>query len=320
MEFDHDPTASNETKRFLGERYDADAGLQYLNARYYDPKLAMFIQPDWFEVAKAGVGTNRYAYSHNDPVNKMDPGGNSFWSDLGQSLRDTWSAIRDTFSGNVTRISNAGQPGTNGSYGTVHVNGTTYGCFGCGGGGNASAQVNTATGYAWVLANRSSLASSTMNFTTTLEPRAYEVPGGRFDIPASGAFGAPAGAGLITGMLMGLDKLFGADVQGAQRSNASPLAKALYAAGFVRGPNQDAHHIVAKRAAAALPARITLDNLGIGIDSAENGVFVNRAQHQRMHTGAYYRAVNLSLRGVKDIAIGISVLNGWRVAIHAGFW
>ena len=76
MEFDHDPTASTETKRFLGERYDADAGLPYLNARYYDPKLALFIQPDWFEVAQQGVGTNRYAYSHNDPVNKMDPGGN----------------------------------------------------------------------------------------------------------------------------------------------------------------------------------------------------------------------------------------------------
>ena len=69
-----------EAKGFIGERFDADAGLQFLNARYYDPKLAMFIQPDWFEVTKAGVGTNRYAYSFNDPVNKMDPGGNS-WLD-----------------------------------------------------------------------------------------------------------------------------------------------------------------------------------------------------------------------------------------------
>ena len=64
-----------ETKGFIGERFDADAGLQYLNARYYDPRLAMFIQPDWFEVTKAGVGTNRYAYSFNDPVNRHDPGG-----------------------------------------------------------------------------------------------------------------------------------------------------------------------------------------------------------------------------------------------------
>jgi RHS repeat-associated protein len=76
VEYDHDPVATNETKRFVGERYDAGAGLLYLNARYYDPKLALFIQPDWFEVAKTGVGTNRYSYSFNDPVNKFDPGGN----------------------------------------------------------------------------------------------------------------------------------------------------------------------------------------------------------------------------------------------------
>jgi hypothetical protein len=37
---------------------------------------AMFIQPDWFEVTEPGVGTNRYSYSANDPVNKMDPSGN----------------------------------------------------------------------------------------------------------------------------------------------------------------------------------------------------------------------------------------------------
>ena len=49
--------------------------MQYLNARYYDPKLAMLLQPDWWEVTRAGVGTNRYAYSFNDPVNASDPGG-----------------------------------------------------------------------------------------------------------------------------------------------------------------------------------------------------------------------------------------------------
>ena len=70
--FDKDITTPNESKGFIGERYDGDAGLQYLNARYYDPKLAMFIQPDWWEVTKAGVGTNRYSYSFDDPVNKSD--------------------------------------------------------------------------------------------------------------------------------------------------------------------------------------------------------------------------------------------------------
>lgn len=65
-----------ETKGWIGERYDADAGLQYLNARYYDPELSLFLQPDWFEVTKAGVGTNRFSYSFNDPVNRSDPNGN----------------------------------------------------------------------------------------------------------------------------------------------------------------------------------------------------------------------------------------------------
>src|SRR5690606_11430344 len=69
------PLTLPETKGFIGERYDAGAGLQYLNARYYDPKLAMFLQPDWWEVTKEGVGTNRYAYAGNDPVNGRDPGG-----------------------------------------------------------------------------------------------------------------------------------------------------------------------------------------------------------------------------------------------------
>ena len=41
-----------------------------------DPAVGMFIQPDWFEVTLAGVGTNRYAYSGNDPVNMRDPNGN----------------------------------------------------------------------------------------------------------------------------------------------------------------------------------------------------------------------------------------------------
>ena len=75
-----------ETKGFIGERYDSDAGLQYLNARYYDPALGIFIQPDWFEVTELGVGTNRYMYSGGDPVNQLDPNGNSWVEDIWDSF------------------------------------------------------------------------------------------------------------------------------------------------------------------------------------------------------------------------------------------
>ena len=70
-------TTATDTEGFIGERFDAETGLQYLNARYYDPTLGRFVQPDWWEVTKAGVGTNRYAYSFNDPVNKSDVNGHA---------------------------------------------------------------------------------------------------------------------------------------------------------------------------------------------------------------------------------------------------
>ena len=68
-----------ESKGFIGERDDPETGLLFLNARYYDPVLARFISPDWWDPNKQGVGTNRYAYSGNDPVNKSDPNGHCPW-------------------------------------------------------------------------------------------------------------------------------------------------------------------------------------------------------------------------------------------------
>ncbi|MBS7700219.1 MULTISPECIES: RHS repeat-associated core domain-containing protein [unclassified Chelatococcus] len=64
-----------EAKAFIGERQDSETGLLYLNARFYDPALGRFISPDWWDPTIPGVGTNRYAYSQNDPINKSDPNG-----------------------------------------------------------------------------------------------------------------------------------------------------------------------------------------------------------------------------------------------------
>jgi len=53
-------------------------------ARYYDPALGRFLSPDWWDVRDPGVGTNRYAYSANDPINKSDPNGHdSLWCTSG---------------------------------------------------------------------------------------------------------------------------------------------------------------------------------------------------------------------------------------------
>ena len=57
---------------YAGYRYDPETGLYHAGARYYDPRLGRFIQPD--PIGQAG-GLNLYAYVQNDPLNATDPSG-----------------------------------------------------------------------------------------------------------------------------------------------------------------------------------------------------------------------------------------------------
>ena len=64
-----------ESRGYIGERHDDETGLMYLNARYYDPVLGRFIQADPTTPLLKGVGINRYAYTSNNPITRMDPTG-----------------------------------------------------------------------------------------------------------------------------------------------------------------------------------------------------------------------------------------------------
>ncbi|ODA93668.1 hypothetical protein BFX40_12875 [Mesorhizobium sp. SEMIA 3007] len=68
-------TGFQTQKSYIGERFDAETGLLYLNARYMDPVLGRFISPDDWDPTLPGAGTNRYAYAQNDPTNKSDANG-----------------------------------------------------------------------------------------------------------------------------------------------------------------------------------------------------------------------------------------------------
>jgi RHS repeat-associated protein len=59
-------------------QWDAETGLYYLGARYYDPSLGRFIQEDAVEgSADLPASQNRYVYCQNDPVSLIDPTGYS---------------------------------------------------------------------------------------------------------------------------------------------------------------------------------------------------------------------------------------------------
>jgi len=58
---------------YSGREYEADTGLYYFRARYYDPEMGRFLTKD--PIGLAGGHTNLYLYCGNDPVNCVDPMG-----------------------------------------------------------------------------------------------------------------------------------------------------------------------------------------------------------------------------------------------------
>jgi RHS repeat-associated protein len=61
---------------FSGREFDAESGLYYYRARYYDPRLGRFISEDPNGIA---AGMNLYAYAANNPGVLRDPSGEFWW-------------------------------------------------------------------------------------------------------------------------------------------------------------------------------------------------------------------------------------------------
>jgi RHS repeat-associated protein len=61
---------------FTGQRFDSSTGLYYYNARYYDPHLGRFIQPDTLVPDPLNPQAwNRFSYVYNNPASYVDPSG-----------------------------------------------------------------------------------------------------------------------------------------------------------------------------------------------------------------------------------------------------
>ena len=86
------------------------------------------------------------------------------------------------------------------------------------------------------------------------------------------------------------------------KSSPQALTRALQKAGFSQPAGSAVHHIVARNAANAEPARKVLQHFGVHLDDAANGVFLpatrkvvnptGAAVHSTVHTKAHYEAVN----------------------------
>ena len=73
------PGAATDPHKFTGKELDDESGLYYFGARYYDAHLGRFVSTD----STAGSNFdpqswNRYAYSRNNPLNRIDPNGKAW--------------------------------------------------------------------------------------------------------------------------------------------------------------------------------------------------------------------------------------------------
>ena len=72
------PAANDNLGGFTGHIKDSATGLNYMQARYYDPVIGRFlsVDPVGFMTSGGNPGYfNRYSYTMNDPINLVDPTG-----------------------------------------------------------------------------------------------------------------------------------------------------------------------------------------------------------------------------------------------------
>ena len=104
-----------ETKRdgvgYTGHKYDADIGLNYMQARYYDPVIGRFYSNDpvGYISANPVMSFNRYLYVNNNPYRYTDPSGQVLDTvvDVGFVLVDIGLLIHDEVAnGGANRATN----------------------------------------------------------------------------------------------------------------------------------------------------------------------------------------------------------------------
>jgi len=106
---------------FQGQRYDAETGHYYFKARYYDPKVGVYISRDplgqWGDSNNFGNGE---VLVNHDPWNKRDPSGLVQIDGEGEEVEVSQGEMQDGAGRNAPPISN---------YIDITVGASSYGCF-----------------------------------------------------------------------------------------------------------------------------------------------------------------------------------------------
>jgi len=121
------PSAFSEQRKYIGQEYDEDTGLNYLNARYYNSAIARFVTQDPVALAVGNEqeikqitgqtqqallanpqALNYYAYAGNNPITKSDPTGKCAWDACAVEIATSPMWAPAVTAGAITAVSVAG--------------------------------------------------------------------------------------------------------------------------------------------------------------------------------------------------------------------
>lgn len=106
---------------YNGEANDAETGLIFLRARYYNPVLGRFLSSDPFGGYQfSSQSLNPYAYVANDPVNLIDPLGLTWYGDM-------WDVLGESMWTTATIAENASILYLGAAVLTIPASGTVFG-------------------------------------------------------------------------------------------------------------------------------------------------------------------------------------------------
>ncbi|NQZ11721.1 MAG: DUF4329 domain-containing protein, partial [Algicola sp.] len=86
-------SVDNTNVGYTGHQWDDDSGLNYMQARYYDPLLGKFLSNDPLGFRDVH-SFNRYTYANNNPYRYIDPNGKQ----AGDPFNTRWEAAYDVIS------------------------------------------------------------------------------------------------------------------------------------------------------------------------------------------------------------------------------
>ena len=74
---------------FNAKEFDEETGLYYYGARYYDPRLSLWISTDALKEKTPNISP--YVYTENSPITYIDPDGNFKWKALAEASRSWYN-------------------------------------------------------------------------------------------------------------------------------------------------------------------------------------------------------------------------------------